>query len=660
MFLATTAVEEFWSKDDYLLFLGPWCLHNYFRAGLGIEDLNGIILPSPWLDRHRFHEFATKADSCYELLLIQVVDYLNEIHGVNYSQKYWRRLVGGWLYHFTHIIFDRYICLRHAFSGYPDLQTILLDGENFSPPWDTKDFIEASYGDAYNLRIYSDILKIIGYQFPSKKLQTVSSLFLSDQNNGPSDLKYRFSSSDKFSKNSESNEILPHIAFCDFWSDSLMLSRLLKAMHPYSSTLNFSNLQFTFATKKIEIDTKYRLGLFDLDYSGDLASIFLNMLPMYFPKIYLEGYQLAKQEVLKRFPKIPSTLVTMTSWHTAEHFKFLAAESTELGGRLVIHQHGGLYHRKSSPAKSHELKIADSYYSWGWTDKKSGKCRPLPNFKVSTLIDELCQENGFKNNLDGKVLLVSSEMPRYLLRFTSSPVGCQILESWEDMNLFLSTVKDKKEILWRPKTGSYSLYPQKLVAKKFPKIQIENHASCPLHKRLLKSRLVVVVGFSTVAFEALALNIPTLIVTRSTHWELENDAEFDFKTLQNAGIWWNDPVLAARHFNDICKEPSSWWDSLELQRVRQEFTFQYARTHQYWLKDWTEALKEDFILSIISTNSTKMIDKKSIISIYQSIKSNPYLQDSYQDLACLLYRKGKPREAYKAYSLGATLKSIQE
>ncbi|USR89934.1 LIC12162 family protein [Phormidium yuhuli AB48] len=658
MFLATTASKEFWSKEDNLLFLGPWCLHDYFRAGLDLEDINGIMMPSPWLDRHRFYEFATKADSCYELLLIRVVDYLNEIHGVNYSQKYWRTLVGGWLYHFTHITLDRYICLRHAFSKYPDLQTILVDGEGFSPPWDINDFIEASYGDAYNLKIYSDILRIIGYKFPSKKLQTVSTLFSSDQNNGLSDLKYEFSSSEEFSKNSQSSEIFPHIAFCDFWSDSLMLSQLLESTHPYSSILNFSNLQFSFLTKKVEIDTKYRSGLFNLDYSGDLGSILLNMLPMYFPKIYLEGYQLAKQEVLKRFPKIPSTLVTITSWHTTEPFKFLAAEATELGGRLVIHQHGGLCHRKSSPAISHELEIADSYYSWGWTDKKSGKCRPLTNFKVTTLINELSQKNGLKNSLDGKVLLVSSEMPRYLLRFASAPVGCQILESWEDMDLFLSTVKDKEEILWRPKTGNFSLYPQKLVAQKFPKIQIENHASCPLHKRILKSRLVVVVGFSTVAFEALALNIPTLIFTRSTHYELESNAEFDFKMLQNAGILWNDPILAARHFNNICKEPSLWWDNWEVQKVRDEFTFQYARTHQLWLKDWTNALKEDFILSIISTNSMKMVDKKSVTSIYQSIKSNPYLQDSYKDLACLLYREGKPREAYKAYSLGATLKSI--
>lgn len=40
MFLATTALSEFWDKDQEILFLGSWCLRYDRRSEWGNLNLN--------------------------------------------------------------------------------------------------------------------------------------------------------------------------------------------------------------------------------------------------------------------------------------------------------------------------------------------------------------------------------------------------------------------------------------------------------------------------------------------------------------------------------------------------------------------------------------------------------------------------------------------
>ncbi|TPW19577.1 MAG: hypothetical protein FD126_2544, partial [Elusimicrobia bacterium] len=46
MFLAATALSEFWDKGDELLYLGPWCRLYERRAEW--KSLRGSLLDSPW------------------------------------------------------------------------------------------------------------------------------------------------------------------------------------------------------------------------------------------------------------------------------------------------------------------------------------------------------------------------------------------------------------------------------------------------------------------------------------------------------------------------------------------------------------------------------------------------------------------------------------
>ena len=63
MFLATTALSEFWDPTEEMLCLGSWCLRYDRRAQW--ERLRYQVLPCPWDDRQRFYDAADFLDGAY-------------------------------------------------------------------------------------------------------------------------------------------------------------------------------------------------------------------------------------------------------------------------------------------------------------------------------------------------------------------------------------------------------------------------------------------------------------------------------------------------------------------------------------------------------------------------------------------------------------------
>src|SRR3990167_4408334 len=99
MFLATTALSEFWNKDEEILFLGSWCL-RYDRRSDWQDITRYQVMPSPWDDRERFYSACQYVEECYERMLSHLTDYLNSAHRVSYNKRYWRILIGYWLFHY--------------------------------------------------------------------------------------------------------------------------------------------------------------------------------------------------------------------------------------------------------------------------------------------------------------------------------------------------------------------------------------------------------------------------------------------------------------------------------------------------------------------------------------------------------------------------------
>src|SRR5689334_13288435 len=129
MFLATTALTEFWGDRRDLLLLGQWCVSTRRPDSLDIRDAR--IMPSPWNDRERFYEAAGRVHRYAETLLSHLTRYLNQVHQTHHSERYWRIIIGPWTIQYTHVLYDRFINLQTAFATYPDLGTVVMDEDSF-------------------------------------------------------------------------------------------------------------------------------------------------------------------------------------------------------------------------------------------------------------------------------------------------------------------------------------------------------------------------------------------------------------------------------------------------------------------------------------------------------------------------------------------------
>ena len=109
-FLITTALEETIPENQPLLLLGEWCRPISKKNKL--DKLNIKLLPYHWDDRLKLHIDYLYLDEFYEKLLSELSFELNNIHGTQHDNRYWRILIGPWLGYFIQIISYKFLTVH--------------------------------------------------------------------------------------------------------------------------------------------------------------------------------------------------------------------------------------------------------------------------------------------------------------------------------------------------------------------------------------------------------------------------------------------------------------------------------------------------------------------------------------------------------------------
>jgi putative transferase (TIGR04331 family) len=594
VFLATTAISEFWDKDQEILFLGPWCLRYDRRSEW--EGLKYQVMSSPWSDRKRFYDAAFYLDECGERMLNHLAEYLNSVHGTSHSQRYWRILLGPWLLHALHVTYDRYVHLVEAFTRYPDLQTIVLDPQSFQVPRNTQEFIGFVLDDPFNLQIFSQLLPGMGYAFPTRVLchsrpETVDE---------PEKARWRRIAK-SVAKHGVSlvSQVIGRmrgrawrVGLCELgWSQSAMWSLAwrsgLQAL-PLGVKSDWS-----FSAGDHHCDDR-RKNLAGLPGSDDFERIFVQSLPQNFPNLYLEAFREAREETLRRSRTTPKVLVSSAGWYTNEPFKFLAAESMERGSRLVTVQHGGGYGIfKFSAVEFHESRIADSYMVWGWADHRHRNSRNLPSLKLSSY----SAGRHPRAEKQERMLLVLTAHMRYLLRFHSLSVGVagEDYFNWQVRFLEAMPLWLRRCTVVRPYLEDYGHRTRERLTERFGALQWDGNQS--FLQSVVASRLAVIDHSGTTFLETLRLNVPTILYWDPHVTEVREEAVPYFEDLRKVGILWDSPEAAAKKVAEIYDEPWSWWNSEAVQEVRRRFVDRYAFEREDWVDYWVKALEEEVALS---------------------------------------------------------------
>ena len=104
------------------------------------------------------------------------------------------------------------------------------------------------------------------------------------------------------------------------------------------------------------------------------------------------------------------------------------------------------------------------------------------------------------------------------------------------------------------------------------------------------SRIFVSDHFGTTFLESMQSNTPSIIfINKKTYLFRKDFSPFIEKLIENKILFYS-PIEASRHINFVYSNVEKWWNSIELQKIRQEFVNKHALTDIRWIEKWCEKI----------------------------------------------------------------------
>jgi putative transferase (TIGR04331 family) len=586
MFLATTALSEFWDPSGQLLFLGPWCTRNDQQDRWAHRDY--LFLPNPWDDRGKLLQAALYCKGVHDRLLGELGRWLNAVHRVNFGQRYWQILLSPWLSGFVDVFFDRYVHINEALSFCPELKTWLLDEREYLTPWDTWEFIAFLKADIYNLQLYSEIIIGIGHDFPRKKpLPSFAGPQPPARKNPLGWLKAVL------------RKLEPLILEIGFPNKDVVLlkgnlSKTEKLRLALTPGFRGSFLYRQFPPGRVNHHHPARRELAAVTTTADpFVRLLVQALPRNFPGLYLEGYQASRKLMMDRYGgrNLPKLLLNCGSLWYDEYGKFLAGEMVERRGGIIDFQHGGGFGiLRVLGIEQYSRQVSDKFYTWGWAGQENNpRLGNLPGYKTSR-----------KNRRPGTsprhrmIMLVGNTYPRFLYRFQWVPIGTQFLRYIQSTLEFIAAVGPQlqNDLLYRghPADSGWGISQQ--IEERFPQVAVDHHDH-PFRHQMDKSRILVFDHPGTTFLEAMAANVPSVIFFDPGHWEVRPEAQPYLELLGRVRIFHDTPQAAARQVAGVYDRIDSWWFSKSVQEARIRFANHFALGSPDWNRQWVKAITRE-------------------------------------------------------------------
>ena len=581
MVLVTTALEETFPKDknEKILFLGEWC-KLYSKKDI-YDQYDYETLSYHWDDREKLYEDTKYIDTVYEKYLELLGKNLNNIHKVNFSISYWRITIGPWLRYFIEMVYDRYLSISEVSQQNIDYVNIINIKDEDIVPNDMIEFNKLYVDDLWNQFIYQNIMgyfnvktKNIDIQLNAKIIKQNNKIFLKDKIKSIFFLFNKLNTVHFFSSYIKLNDLLP-------------LQIKLGQLPTLGTTTNIK--------LNINYSNKLRDSLSFSQGESLFENILTNLIKKQIPKYYLEGYKYYRNEVLKKYPKNAKVIFTANAYSSDDAFKFWTAEKKEDGTKYIIGQHGGHYGMGLfSSHEKHQIKSADNFFSWGWNLLGSNKVIPVSTPKLNIEIN---------SNPKGDILIPLSSFPRYSYHIMAMPIAGQTLDIIEDQINYLKLASNdlKKLLKLRIYQHDYNWdFKKRFIDAGFRDfIDNDENLSKSFHNRLSECRLCIATYNATTYLETFSANYPTLLYWNPLHWELKEDTQPYFDTLEEVGILHYTGESLVCKLNEVYKDPLSWWQLDEIQKAKNTFCYRFANKDKDFLIDF-----ESSVNSLVGENES--------------------------------------------------------
>jgi len=571
-FLATTALEDFWDTTSPMLFLSPGCM-RYSRKHAW-SQLQYRVMRHPFTDRDKHDAAYGYTSQFYEKALPKVAEVMNQIHHVNYSVRYWRIVVGIWLLHITQILYEHYVALRACLNEHPDLKTYVLAQEDYVLLRNALDTMDRGSEDAYNLQLYSRLLKALGKAFPERRYKNtrdshsstssqhfVKTLQWSLMKNFLGDRSTFMSH--HFLKSQKEKWIL-------FWKSKGRIGFDISRENNYTEVNPDQTARALLKTIEVE--------------DSEFGKIFSKIMADEMPSACIERYEDIRKIARQRYPFSPKVIFTMVGFQVDEVFTSWGAACAEQGTILAGSQHGGNYGMAAiHPIEEHEKTITDRYYSWGWTEQ-GNKVKPMPAMKYLGV----SQSSNYKS---ARGVLFSLGLGfRFFFRFhDAKPYNSE--DCFQDQVKFVKSLPDalRKELRIRmqPVDNGFSLQER---WKDLDTGAILEDCTMTFWESLENSRLHVTDHAGSTFADSLAVDYPTLLFWRKESYTVRPAAEPYLDLLREVGVLLDSPQEAAATVNRIYDHVDEWWNEKRRKLAVKEFTDRFAQTgpHGYdkWVKEF--------------------------------------------------------------------------
>lgn len=550
--------------------LGEWC--TWFVNKKILRQFNYIISTSLQSNINQKQNDIIYINKLSVLILKELVIKLNNYHKTNYTERFWKILVGPWLNKFIAIIFNRWSSVSFVLKNYKISETCVLRfPANKLIPLDYNEFAFLLRTDSWNQFIYSEILKL------NKKIK----------------IKIKNSKKLFLKKDQQKRLLLIESSRICLEATSLYykLKKIIYSLVSPKVSCFFIN---TYLPKIAEIFLQIKCGQFPIFWNRinlpQLRKIQKNrsmiklekkgktqfekfvrkIIPMQMPFLYLEGFNKLVEEYQKLpWPKNPRFIFTSNSFESDELFKIYTAKQTERGVRYIIGQHGANYGTGLFvPSEILETTTADHFLTWGWGSTK----KKLKSVGILTT----CNQKKLHWNSQGGLLLIQRGGGNRTTPWNDIPYFREYLN---DQYIFIKCLPANiQKMVTVRLVSSYmssNWNEKKLWIKNFPKINLDAGAK-PFVKLKQNYRLKVFTYESTGFLECLSLNEPCLLFFNMQNYPLRKEAVKYYKLLQNAGIYFSCPKLAAKKVSEVWESTETWWNNNNTIKAKKIFQKQFA------------------------------------------------------------------------------------
>ena len=583
--LITTALA--YNYDNSLsgcLALGAWCECGGERYDYDLCS----ELKYHWNDRIKKENDFHYLNKVREDLIILIAQELNNLHGVDFSVRAWRLMIGNWVTQFTSVVYDRWYMVKIASEQDACLVSHSVDTDwRQLVPQDTSEASNQFVKDLWNDVIFGQLMEnwtSIGVVkdnpieplnadfFPRKPDN--SSLFLVTE-------RVKFLSKNiicalmRISKRSSKSYV--------FASPRMSIWNLLRIRLLLFGAIHYEPV-FDKSPKAVFKESMRSWSLQVHEADEQFENIVKKLVPMWMPMSFLESFTHNKFHA-DRNGIDPDVIFSANRHFSDDVFKIWAASKVDSGCKLVVGQHGGGPFHKFNGAVQFEREIADLYVTLGNGNRGFNHLRDVGQFWERLAYG--------KWNPDGIALIVTVTFPRYTFDLRSFALAGEMLGYLEDLFSFYSNLdcRVQRDSVVRLMPNDYGWKIRDRWLERHPSAKLDE-GTVPIKKLAKKTRLFISTYNATTFNESLAANIPTVIFWDENVWETAEWTISDFNMLKSVGIFHETPHSAALHVTAVWDDVARWWLDPKVQAVRENFCRKYAYRHASVVPKLAAVLRE--------------------------------------------------------------------